>query len=183
MPPNKVKQDGLSHETLLSLLHYSPDTGAFTWVKDRTGGTKAGNQAGRVSMDGRRQIKVLGKLFYSNRLALFYVTGRWPEGHVDHINRDPLDDRLSNLRQLSPSSNNRNSEYCLKDCFGVTIRKDRKNTWRVYILEETGRNPKFFGQAKTLEQAIDLSWFVRAKLGLWDHVEGMVEEFVRRGLR
>jgi len=35
-------------------------------------------------------------------------TGEWPKQQIDHINRDPLDNRIANLRDVSQSENMKN---------------------------------------------------------------------------
>ncbi|MBO4221934.1 HNH endonuclease [Bradyrhizobium neotropicale] len=44
------------------------------------------------------------------RRAWFYTTGRWPDGEVDHRNRDPLDARWSNLREATSRQNKANQK-------------------------------------------------------------------------
>lgn len=94
----------LTHDRLLDVLHYDPQSGVFTWLKGR----RAGRKAGTITQQGYNQIKVDAKLYRANRLAIFYVTGHWPKNLVDHKNLMRSDDRFENLREATHSQNNVN---------------------------------------------------------------------------
>lgn len=80
---------------LYEWIDYDPETGVFTWRKGR--GLK-GRTCGSVKADGYFVIKFRGKTYPAGRLAWFYMNGEWPPETIDHINRDPLDNRYCNLR-------------------------------------------------------------------------------------
>jgi hypothetical protein len=50
------------------------------------------------------------KWIYLHQLVIYVMTGKWPEKgmDVDHINHDPLDNRMCNLRVVTRSGNMRN---------------------------------------------------------------------------
>lgn len=102
-----TKESSLSHTELLEILSYDKDTGIFTWTGKRKG-TKCGKIAGTISSDNYIQIQISGKIYRSHRLAWFYIYGRWPNGIIDHIDRDTLNSAIGNLREASPSENQRN---------------------------------------------------------------------------
>lgn len=52
---------------------------------------------------------IAGKNVYAHRVICAMVNGVWPEGEVDHINRDKTDNRPSNLRVVSHSENRLNT--------------------------------------------------------------------------
>lgn len=41
---------------------------------------------------------------------MVFEYGEWPEGPLDHINRDRLDNRISNLRKATTADNVRNAK-------------------------------------------------------------------------
>lgn len=103
----------LNHAQLVELLIYDPDTGSFCWRKDR-GARKRGSPSGYVNCYGYRCIVVCGRRYYASRLAWFYVTGRWPDGYMDHRNMVVSDDRFCNLREATRSQNMANVK-CRRD--------------------------------------------------------------------
>ena len=92
-----------------SLLDYNPETGVFTWKVGRRGRAKQGTIAGTTHTAGHRIITVEGKRYYAHRLAWFFYYGEWPKGHLDHKDRDPANNAISNLRECTFSENRQNS--------------------------------------------------------------------------
>lgn len=97
-----------SYELVNSLLAYDPETGVFTWREYRGGKAKAGVQAGHHRANGYLQIKVRWQYFEAQRLAWLLSTGSWPRGHVDHLDGDPSNNRIRNLRDVSRQINAQN---------------------------------------------------------------------------
>lgn len=106
---SQENQDALTQARLKSLLKYDPFTGNFWWKVNRRGTAKKNSVAGAVSTAGYRQIKINGPLYLSSRLAFLYMTGKWPKGYVDHINRNRADNRWENLRECTNAENQYNA--------------------------------------------------------------------------
>jgi len=100
LPPEKM----ISHERLVELLDYDPDTGRFTWKKNRQR-IRQGTIAGAVHPDDYIYIRIDQSGYRAHRLAWFYVYGAWPTGYLDHINRIRGDNRISNLRDVTSQEN------------------------------------------------------------------------------
>lgn len=98
----------LTQEQLKSFVEYNPETGEFIWIKDRSWAAKKGDVAGCKRKNNRIQLQILGKKYHAHRLAFLYMEGYFPEHYVDHIDRDPTNNRWDNLREVSPSCNARN---------------------------------------------------------------------------
>lgn len=94
----------LTQQLLKQILDYSAETGAFTWLVD-SGKARKGHSAGRLKADGYREIGINGKVYRAHRLAFLWMTGEMPADRVDHINRDPDDNRWTNLRPCSQAEN------------------------------------------------------------------------------
>lgn len=106
------------------LLTYEPDTGLFRWNLSFGNGpahVDRGDVAGSVSNFGYVRITIDGRPMVAHRIAIFYVTGRWPKADTDHIDGDRSNNRFTNLRQVTRSENNENV---------IAPRKDNLNQLR-----------------------------------------------------
>ena len=97
-------------ERARELLTYDPLTGEFTWRVYRSRGAKAGWKAGFIIASGgpRLGIKIDGRIYQAGRLAWLMMHGKHPEHEVDHIDGDPLNNRIANLRDVPHRVNQQN---------------------------------------------------------------------------
>jgi len=102
-----MMKDSLTQDRLKSLLSYDKDKGIFTWAR-RKANKKPGDAAGCAMANGYWCIRVDKNLYLAHRLAWLYVYGAFPDEQIDHINRDRMDNRISNLRSVSDVDNKRN---------------------------------------------------------------------------
>ena len=93
-----------SQAELRDLLSYDPLTGVLRWRAAR-GGKPAGCVAGHINRQGYRLIGLNDQLYLASRLIWAMFNGDPGELEVDHINQDPNDDRLTNLRLATRSQN------------------------------------------------------------------------------
>ena len=104
----KVNDGPLTHERLTDILHYEPQTGVWTWLKSQyQNRPHPGDVAGVVTetCEGKsyRYIGIDQRHYKSQRLAIYYMTGSWPDGEVTQKNHDSLDDTYDNLRVATRS--------------------------------------------------------------------------------
>lgn len=102
------KQLNLAIDRLRYLLAYDALTGQFTYKVPRGHRRKVGDSAGGKDASGYLVVVIDDVKFKAHRLAWFYAYGTWPEGQLDHINGNKLDNCLANLREVSPRTNTEN---------------------------------------------------------------------------
>lgn len=149
---NRDKEKLLDHNELLSLIKYDPDTGIFTWKVAR-GPRAAGALAGNLQTNGYYQIRINKKLYLAHRLAWFYIFKEWPEGVVDHIDRNTTNNRLDNLRDVTQAKNTYNStipSHNSSGFKGVSFSK-QKGKYEAYI--SLNNKKKNLGLFNTAEEA------------------------------
>ena len=91
----------LTQDRLKELLSYDSETGLFT----RMNSIHRRWRIGSTNTNGHLQIRVENKLFMAYRLAWLYVYGSWPNGSIDHIDGDKINNRIGNLRDTTNKQN------------------------------------------------------------------------------
>jgi len=136
---------------VLELLDYDPATGLFTW-KIRRGCRPAGAEAGTLS-HGYIVIRIDGKSHQAHRLAFLVVNGYMPK-EIDHINGDPSDNRIINLRQATRQENVRNTGMRVNNTSGYKgVYWDKSNgKWQAQAQDANGKR-KTLGRFPTPEAA------------------------------
>ena len=119
MKEKEIMGNTVTHERLTQLLHYDPATGVFTRRVSVWGAATKGRIFGSDHTAGYLEGTIDGKRYYLHRLAYFYMNGTWPVGMIDHINRDRRDNRIENLRDVTPQGNTTNSSIKSTNKTGV----------------------------------------------------------------
>ena len=156
-----MKPEILTAEYLRECLEYDPLTGDFIWrarpvhhFKDASYQTRwnsryAGNATGiisSISSNGYLRISIDNKKYYSHRLAWIITKGEWPQ-HVDHIDGCRTNNKLSNLRSVNRSENQRNQK----------LRSSTSSGHMGVIVDR--RTGKFIAQIKVCDKRIHLGVF------------------------
>lgn len=90
-------------------ISYDPITGHFHWIISKPKIQK-GARAGGLTEKGYRKIRINGKKYFEHRLAVYFMTGEWPEDEVDHENKTKDDNRWDNLRPCTGQQNTWNTK-------------------------------------------------------------------------
>lgn len=106
-------------EELKRYLNYEPETGIFTWKEKASRSTTVGSRAGNTRPDGYVVITLKGRKYLAHRLAWLYVYGVWPTCIVDHIDRNPNNNRISNLRDVTAKQSSYNTGMFSTNSSGV----------------------------------------------------------------
>lgn len=150
----------LTLQALRDLLHYDPETGAFTWLVRVNSRVPAGARAGKIDPHGYVRIGIGGRHYLAHRLAWLYVTGEWPPAEIDHRDRDPGNNRWANLRDATHAQNQRNTAAQCNNTSGfkgVTWHKGRRK-WMAFItVDGKHRNLGRFDTAEAAHAAYVLA--------------------------
>lgn len=121
------------------------------------------------TLDGNGYVcrNIKGRLERMHTFVLERATGKKiPKGmYVDHINEDKLDNRLCNLRIVSPQESSRNMPLKSNNTTGVTgVSKSSKgNGYRAYITVDKKRMT--LGTYPTIEEAARVRHCAEQKYG------------------
>lgn len=165
----------MNQQKLKTLVRYEPTTGMFYWAYSNPPYRKAGAVAGYVRSDGYARIEFNGRPYYSHRLAWMYVYGDDLPKLIDHINRNPSDNRISNLRAGSKSINSQNTTLRADNKSGkkgVHFSTKRKR-WIAQIVSD-GKH-KYLGAYKCKEAAFDAYQAAAARLHTANTVNSEVQ--------
>ena len=120
----------------------------------RSPNAKVGDVAGTHKKKKGNQIKIGEKLYQTHRLIWLWHHGYMPEGCLDHRNRNNLDNRIENLREVSHQCNLRNTGNHKDNKTGVkgVSWEKQKRRWQVRI----GLNDKYknLGSFKYFYEAV-----------------------------
>lgn len=143
-----------SAEEIRERIDYDPETGIFCWKRSRAKKIKPGQKAGNVHPEGYLRIRIDDVMYKAHRLAWIIMTGRWPDGVIDHINRINSDNRWTNLRDVPQSKNAQNTMGRKKTISGVkgVYWHTQNHCWRSQIC--INQKIIHLGVFETIEEAL-----------------------------
>ena len=128
------------------LFSYDPSTGVLTRKINTKTRRNAGSIAGSLRKDGRLYVVALGKGFLVHRVIWCMIYGKMPDDCIDHIDGNPLNNRVSNLRECSRAENNQNRKeikgYRIKHSgFEARISHNKKSVYLgMFDTEDEAKN-------------------------------------------
>ena len=163
----------LTAEIARELLTYNPDTGKLYWkerpakyFKNPKKIVKSWNTryAGKEALTNITRRKsgqiarldgcIFNKSYKTHRIAWLIYYGEWPKNQIDHINQDPTDNRIENLRDVPQAENGKNQHLRSTNKSGYT---------GVYFYKEQNKYAadiringvkKWLGYYDTIEEAV-----------------------------
>lgn len=136
----------------------------------------SGTVVGTKDSYGYLVVGIDGKMHKAHRLVWLYAHGEWPSGFIDHINHNPSDNRICNLRIVSNEQNQQHQSKAHSDnktsgmldvCFhkrhgkfmaSISIKKKVKFIWYfetaglahdAYIATKSKCHPAYIGAIVT----------------------------------
>ena len=120
----------MTPQKLRELFTWDANTGRIFWKHKY----KSREAFGSVQSSGYLYGKVMGKNYLAHRVLWALETGRWPNGEIDHINQNKMDNRLNNLRDVCRIENSRNKSRNKNNRSGVLgVARLSSGKWRAYI--------------------------------------------------
>ena len=124
-------------------LTYDPDTRLFKWLDNYRKHSKGWFKG--TLCNGYLRIIIGKKAYLTHRLAWYLMYGKFPKDVIDHKNGITTDNRLSNLREVTPHQNSQNCKGR-----GTSFNKKARK-WESRI--SVNRKDLFLGYFDTEEEA------------------------------
>jgi hypothetical protein len=161
----KTEYPTLTQKELKKYLHYDPDTGIFIWVAKPARKIDVGSVAGVLVSNGYYRIGLFGRSYKAHRLAWLYMEGYMPENYIDHIDRNPSNNRWNNLREVNHTCNTRNSKIPINNKTGIkgVSKQKRRKKWRAQI--SVNNTPIPLGHYVNKIDAVKARWEAEKKYG------------------
>jgi hypothetical protein len=124
----------LTADHLRTLFECDESTGIFTRLITTAPNAKIGSCPGNIDRDGYLYFSIGKRKFKSHRLVWLYFNGEWPNGEIDHIDGNPSNNALSNLRVTDRYGNTRNCKISALNTSGFKgVSKLSESKWGAYF--------------------------------------------------
>lgn len=101
----------ITQEQIKELFNYDPGTGVLTWKIRTAKRIHVGDNAGSINDGKYLRTTIKNKLYLNHRIIFLFYHGYLPK-YLDHIDGNPLNNRILNIRECTSSQNNYNRKYC-----------------------------------------------------------------------
>lgn len=146
------QQTKITQNLIKNFFLYDENKGQFIRIKDKGKGKK-GSIVGNFDDKGYVHISFNGKMYLLHRLIWLYKYGKFPVHCLDHINGNPSDNRLCNLREATVSQNMHNQKLAKHNSSGVKGVRFHKlsKKWEASI--KINKKSRYIGLFNTLFDA------------------------------
>lgn len=112
-----------------------------------------GSIAGSLKENGYVRVSIQNRLYWAHRVVWAIHTGAWPDHEIDHINGNPSDNRIENLRLATRLQNSANRGPVAGKAVGLLGVQWRKKEKKFYSqIRENGKR-RSLGFFDTAEEA------------------------------
>jgi len=127
--------------------------GVLIWKKSPHRAIRVGTRAGRTRRHGHSQVTLKKQNYGYHRIVYYLAFGVDSLGfEIDHINRDPTDNRPENLRLATPTENKWNTTK--RNNTSAGHRGIRKRFWGASWSWEATFRGQYVGAFSSLDEAI-----------------------------
>lgn len=137
--------------------------------KVRVANQIAGKEAGSTRPDGYVRVGVDGKDYLVHRIVWLFAHNEWPEYELDHIDGNPSNNALSNLRPATHAENHQNQKVHKRNKTGVSGVSPSLRNFRVRV--GVGMREIYVGSFATLEEAIEARDKAKAELHVFNPIQ------------
>ena len=122
----------LTQKDVRSLFDYSG--GHLYWIVRPSNNVQIGDMAGSLRKNGYYRVKINSKEYYNHQIIYLYYHGHIPK-MIDHIDNDPSNNKIENLREVTKSQNgmNRKPNKEGSSKYKGVCWHNQANKWMVYI--------------------------------------------------
>jgi hypothetical protein len=145
----------ISQKKVKDLFFYSKELGRLFWKKSPCNAVRAGAEAGTLcKASGYRFIFIAGKRYSSHRIMWLFLKGKFPKGQIDHIDGNKINNKISNLRDVTATENQKNQARYKNNSSGFAGVSwlPLANKWQTYISHN--RKRKSLGNFEHLSDAV-----------------------------
>lgn len=146
----------IDYEKIKNYLSYDENTGIVVWKKTLSNRAISGSRAGCIQKGRKRIYRVIriNKILYlEHRICWLLFFNEWPKDEIDHIDQDPTNNKILNLRVVNTQQNSTNRPIQSNNTSGIRGVSWNKKTNKWISQIETNSINKYLGSFDSIEDA------------------------------
>lgn len=110
-----ILSEELTPDNIRDFFDYDEQSGYLIYKYNTIANEIGDNASGVIDSHGYKNI-FMGEYSYKyHRVVWLWWYLKWPDNHIDHVDHDPLNNRISNLRDVTAAENNQNENIARKN--------------------------------------------------------------------